>query len=559
MVFPPGGPPPNPRVHFVAPGNLVGRFWGGCLFLNKEGRWWPGGGDFPAPKGGGSLKSARSLGAGATAETAASQHSQGWIASGTWQNKTGRPITFFKTTWVVPPEPWTHSGQTIYLFSALLDFPVTRIYQPVLQWGPSPEVGGNYWAVASYLVVGQGSSQGQSTLVSTIVRVNVGDILVGLIRLTGQSGNQFSYECEFLGIPATKLTLHNVGEFTLCAEALEAFRITQCSDYPPTAKTAFTGIEILTGGQQTQLQWTRGNPIQAPATDCNQHVEIVSNASPGGQVDVFYSHWDIGFSGFASVIDSSANAFVWAYRASDGTVCIHQIDSGGKGFTQKHLYKWDTGFSSFVGFSLAGIPYVWAYKAGVGTVCIHQIDSSVNGFTQKFLYKWDTGFSGFAAVTDSSGNVYIWAYRASDGTVCIHQVNPGGNGFTQKHLYKWDTGFSSFVGFFLAGIPYVWAYKASVGTVCIHQIDSSVNGFTQKFLYKWDTGFSGFAAVTDSSGNVYIWAYRASDGTVCIHQINPGGNGFTQKHLYKWDTGFSSFVGFFLAGIPYVWAYKASV
>src|SRR5271155_2781851 len=94
----------------------------------------------------------------------------------------------------------------------------------------------------------------------------------------------------------------------------------------------------------------------------------------------------------------------------------------------------DTNFSSFVGFSLAGIPYVWAYRSSDGTVCIHQIDVGGTGFTQKFIYQWDTGFSGFTAVSDAAGNVYVWAYRSSDGTVCIHQINPGGRVHAKIHV-----------------------------------------------------------------------------------------------------------------------------
>jgi hypothetical protein len=196
-------------------------------------------------------------------------------------------------------------------------------------------------------------------------------------------------------------------------------------------------------------------------------------------------------SGFAAV-DISGIPYVWAYRVSDGTVAIHEITPGvGNGFTQKNLYKWDTGFSSFATFSTGGTPYVWAYRTSDGRVCIHQISPGVgNEFTQKNLYKWDTGFSSFATFS-IGGTAHVWAYRTSDGTIAIHEMTPGvGNGFTQSNLFKWDTGFSSFETFSIAGTPYVWAYRTSDGRVCIHQITPGVgNGFTQKNLYNWDTGF----------------------------------------------------------------------
>jgi hypothetical protein len=34
--------------------------------------------------------------------------------------------------------------------------------------------------------------------------------------------------------------------------------------------------------------------------------------------------------------------YVWAYRASDGVVAIHQLTPGvGNGITQKNYYKWE--------------------------------------------------------------------------------------------------------------------------------------------------------------------------------------------------------------------------
>ena len=58
------------------------------------------------------------------------------------------------TEWTVPPAPATQNGQTIFLFPGIQNS--TMIYQPVLQWGPSAAGGGNYWAVASWYVDGQG-------------------------------------------------------------------------------------------------------------------------------------------------------------------------------------------------------------------------------------------------------------------------------------------------------------------------------------------------------------------------------------------------------------------
>lgn len=255
----------------------------------------------------------------------------------------------------------------------------------------------------------------------------------------------------------------------------------------------------------------------------------------------------VGFSSFTAVNFSGSSSLLWAYRASDGLVCIDSLNLQVGGFSPGYRYQWAPGFTGFAGFSLQGASYVWAYRASDGLVTIHKVMG--NGFVQKCYYVWDRGFTSFVALY-LSGQTYIWAYRASDGMVCIHRISSDATHFTQTGMYKWDTGFS---GFTAAGPYYVWAYRASDGTTTIHQLNLNGTGFTQRFYYKWDVGFSGFASI-DLSDGPYVWAYRASDGTVCIHKILSGGTGFQQREYYKWDTAVSNLAGL---GGPYVWAFKA--
>src|SRR5690349_2274233 len=51
----------------------------------------------------------------------------GWIVYADWSNATGNAITSFETSWTVPPEPTTQSGQTIFLFNGIQNS--TMIYQ----------------------------------------------------------------------------------------------------------------------------------------------------------------------------------------------------------------------------------------------------------------------------------------------------------------------------------------------------------------------------------------------------------------------------------------------
>jgi len=203
----------------------------------------------------------------------------GWITYAGWSNNTGTPVSRFATSWVVPPAPSTQSGQTIFVFNGIQNS--TMIYQPVLQWGPSGAGGGNFWSVASWYADGQ---TGQSFF-STLVNVNAGDVLVGIMTLTGQSPTGFSYNCEFQGIANTALPVQNIQELTWCNETLEAYGITKCSDYPAADKTPLASIDLRTGNTPSNVVWTVTNKV----TDCGQHTLHFDDDAVGhGEVDLWY-------------------------------------------------------------------------------------------------------------------------------------------------------------------------------------------------------------------------------------------------------------------------------
>jgi repeat uncharacterized protein DUF346 len=225
----------------------------------------------------------------------------GWIVYAGWRNETGLPITSFRTTWVVPPAPATQSGQVIFLFSGIQTG--DWIYQPVLQWGPSAAGGGNYWAVASWYADGQGGP----ALHSSPVPVSVGQTLLGIMTLTGQSGIEFNYDCWFEGIGQSNLPIQNVPQLNWCNETLEAYQINQASDYPAALRTAMTGIEIKVGNEEAPLVWLKENRI----VDVGQHAIVVSDASPGGEVDLYYSG-PPGWESLGGELTSKPAAVSWA-------------------------------------------------------------------------------------------------------------------------------------------------------------------------------------------------------------------------------------------------------
>jgi hypothetical protein len=204
----------------------------------------------------------------------------GWIAAAYWNNETGRVISSLTTTWEVPPEPTTQSGQLIYLFNGITCYGADNaILQPVLQWGVSADGGGSYWAVASWYVHTSGDA-----FKTPLVRVNVADRLTGAIALSGTSGSAFSYNCEFLGLPGTSLHVLNVPELTWVSHTLEAYGAASCTDYPATTRSIFRNINIKAGDTVPEARWSTETRVKS----CGQRVEVVNDSAAGGQVDIYY-------------------------------------------------------------------------------------------------------------------------------------------------------------------------------------------------------------------------------------------------------------------------------
>ncbi|WP_046158642.1 hypothetical protein [Chromobacterium vaccinii] len=202
---------------------------------------------------------------------------RGWICYTFWMNETGSPITAFKTSWEVPPEPTTQGQQTIFLFNGIDPMNVSSsILQPVLQWGRSGAGGGPFWSISSWYVAGDGHAYH-----TDLMRVDVGERLVGLISLADSQDGTFSYVCEFEGVAGTRLPVQNVPELKWCNETLEAYNISQCSDYPATSKTTFSDISVHTKTGPASVTWSNATIV----SECGQ--AAVVNAS--GTVDLRYA------------------------------------------------------------------------------------------------------------------------------------------------------------------------------------------------------------------------------------------------------------------------------
>jgi hypothetical protein len=222
-----------------------------------------------------------------------------WISAAWWLNTTGAPITSFRTTWTVPPVPLTQASQLIYLFNGLQPpsgAAFLTIIQPVLQWGDSgaDEDGvqrtGPFWTIASWIVPDASGNVHHTPH----VRVNPGDVLVGVMTLTGPSGALFTYSCEFQGIAGTNFTVTNLPQLAWAVETLEAYEngttktppydLNTASEYPDTDHLAFQGISIEAGSALSSLNWQADDYVST----FGEHTTIANPSPSSGEVDIYF-------------------------------------------------------------------------------------------------------------------------------------------------------------------------------------------------------------------------------------------------------------------------------
>jgi len=207
----------------------------------------------------------------------------GWIAYAYWSNPTtSNPITSFTTNWVVPSVPSSKGSQTIFLFNGMQDGTTSTSYivQPVLQWGPSAAGGGKYWSITNWYV---SSSQ---AFFGSLVNVNAGASLTGVMKETAHSGSNYSYNSSFTGYAtASSLQVNNVPEAFWAAETLESYGVTNTNtQYPPNVDVAMKSIQILEGSTNPTIKWTTAQATR----NAVQKAVVVSSSSSNGEVDIYF-------------------------------------------------------------------------------------------------------------------------------------------------------------------------------------------------------------------------------------------------------------------------------
>jgi hypothetical protein len=178
----------------------------------------------------------------------------------------------------VPDAPPHDTDQTIFLFDGVQDgtTPSSYIIQPVLQWGPSAAGGGSFWAVTNWYVVGNSAFYG------SLIPVDPGTSLTGVVFRTGFTDSGYNYNSSFAGIDeSSSIDVNGVPPGTWAAETLEAYGIGNPNSDYPNGPVYFTNIFIQQEENYPQVNWNTSQ-----AAGANQHAVVVSNNNPGGEVDI---------------------------------------------------------------------------------------------------------------------------------------------------------------------------------------------------------------------------------------------------------------------------------
>lgn len=333
---------------------------------------------------------------GGTAKSVPGLADEGWIENTEWRNGGSDPIISFTTSWIVPPEPASGDGQTVYLFNGMQPDSSAHILQPVLQWGSSKAGGGNYWSIANWYADGKG---GQAVYMSPI-QVSPGTVLRGVMTCTGQSSSGYNYICQFVGYPGIDITVTDVPELTWAFQTLECYELEQCSDYPDTPLTAMYGIEIETGtpgssGTDATIRWQGITKFN----DCGQNCVVVSNDSPGGAVYLYYKQPTQAFY-FINDKSSFGKDEVSDAIANNNGVFPAAIYLALEGFTVQQLTI------DRVGLATPGISGPFSVLPGVtvapSTTYQPFYDSANLYSPQRILYPFDVTFTT-AALNDFPG------------------------------------------------------------------------------------------------------------------------------------------------------------
>jgi hypothetical protein len=226
--------------------------------------------------------------AGNTPAASQAPTDNGWTETAYWVAPSDVGLLY--SALKVPEEPDTKGGQLIFLFSALEDGSWENIAQPVIQFGPNGNYGGNYWGYASWY---GGKYWRGHYYMSPYKKVNPGTIVYG--DTFGSASNckggcAWTIDTWTDSSDMTSLTVHTtLGWRVVFGGTIEVYGINSCKKYPASAST-FSDIIVQewggSGNDFGDVSWTPS----IDKTTCSERVtsskKSCSSCAPS--VNLFY-------------------------------------------------------------------------------------------------------------------------------------------------------------------------------------------------------------------------------------------------------------------------------
>ncbi|HSF68421.1 MAG TPA: M12 family metallopeptidase [Nitrospiraceae bacterium] len=322
--------------------------------------------------------------------------------------------------------------------------------------------------------------------------------------------------------------------------------------------TAYTGNPANLGGS-TLTNTDLAALDSLPRGILHVHV-LQSDGTLGRRRDT--QHWTNGWTTGRTYTLAAQTYILFLKRMGTGTdgnnVHIHKFNSDGSVGDRVASYKWTHGWTTALTYTVGGASYLFLLKAwGFGNdgtnTHIHKLNSDGSVGDRVASYKWTTGWTT-AMVYTVGGAPYLFLLKAagfgSDGnSVHIHAINNNGSVGGRVASYKWTQGWTTAIIYMAGGAPYLFLLKAAGfgndgNNVHIHAVNNNGSLGARVASYKWTEGWTT-TIIYMAGGAPYLFLLKAagfgSDGNnVHIHAINNNGSVGARGASYKWPEAWTS-------------------
>ena len=318
----------------------------------------------------------------------------------------------------------------------------------------------------------------------------------------------------------------------------------------------------------------------------NVHIHALdSNGSVG---DWAASHkWTPGWT-TAVVYMVGGASYLFMLKASgfgrDGNnVHIHAISKNGSVGVRVASYKWTTGWTTAMVYTIGGAPYLfllnaWGFGRDGNNVHIEKL--GVSGTVDGHVTICPTlSFKSSANPTAYTGNpVNMGGHTLTNtdlatldslprGILHAHVLQPDGTLGRRRDTQHWTNGWTTGITYALEGQVYLLLLKRT-GTgddgnnVHIHKFNTDGTVGDLVASYKWTEGWStAIAYIAGGAPYLFLlkaWGFGRDGNNAHIHRLNSDGTVGDRVASYKWTQGWTTAMVYTIGGAPFLFLLKVT-